>query len=60
MVIGIFTGIFLKQLQQQCELDEMTLAATLQKLLKRDLLRCDDDSYQIVAPLFSQSLAQNI
>jgi len=42
---------------QCCKLDEVTLANTLEKLLKRDLLCCNEGEYKIAAPIFAQWLA---
>lgn len=45
-------------IRQYCELDEVTLVFTLEKLLKRDLLCRDAGEYRIAAPIFAQWLAQ--
>jgi hypothetical protein len=44
-------------IRQYCKLDEVTLANTLEKLLKRDLLCCNEGEYKIAAPIFAQWLA---
>jgi hypothetical protein len=43
-------------IRQYCKLEEVTLAFTLEKLLKRDLLCCDGGEYRIAAPVFAQWL----
>ena len=45
-------------IRQYCKLDEITLTFTLERLLRRDLLRCDAGEYRVAAPIFAQWLAQ--
>lgn len=44
---------------QHSGLDEQTVHETLQALLKRDLIRRDEDSYQIAVPMFDTWIARN-
>ncbi len=48
------------QIQQQSGLDETTTRHTLQKLLKRDLLLCNDETYRLAAPIFAEWVRHNL
>ncbi len=48
------------QIQQQSGLDEAMTRHTLQKLLRRDILLCRKDIYQLAAPIFSEWVRRNI
>jgi hypothetical protein len=43
-------------IQRYCNLDEVTLVFTLEKLLRRDLLCYDEGEYRIAVPIFAQWL----
>ncbi|MBV9713500.1 MAG: AAA family ATPase [Ktedonobacteraceae bacterium] len=48
------------QIQQQSGLDEATTRRTLQRLLKRDILLCNDETYRLAAPIFSEWISHNL
>jgi uncharacterized protein len=48
------------QVQQQSGLDETMTRHTLQKLLKRDIVLCDDERYRLAAPIFSEWIRRNL
>jgi hypothetical protein len=43
-------------IQRTCNLDDVTLAATLAKLLRRDLLCYNEGEYRVAVPIFAQWL----
>jgi uncharacterized protein len=48
------------QIQQNSGLDEDVTRHTLQKLLKRDVVLCNDDRYRLAAPIFSEWVRRNL
>lgn len=41
-------------IQQYCKLDEATVTSHLAKLIRRDLLCCEEGEYRVAAPIFGQ------
>ncbi len=48
------------QIQQHSNLNEITTRHTLQKLLKRDILLCNNETYRLAAPIFAEWIRRNL